>query len=196
MREILPGILTWAWFSARHGYDFNGWLVRHPEGNVCVDPVEMTDDVLEEITRDGAARIVLTNRNHFRSGMRVRERTGARIAGAARREGLLSVSARTRTAGPPLPPARPGEFRAPRATPPPRSGQRISSGRHPRRPAMSPRRRDTTRPPAPAPSLRVGPAPRSAAARHLRQRGWPALRSSWTAPGPVRQRDRPAPAHG
>jgi len=80
MREILPGILTWPWFSARHGYDFNGWLVRHPRGNVCIDPVEMTDDVLGEIAGEGAARIVLTNRNHFRACMRVKERTGARIA--------------------------------------------------------------------------------------------------------------------
>jgi len=80
MREILPGVLTWPWFSARHGYDFNGWLVRHPQGNVCIDPAEMPEEVLEEIAREGVARIVLTNRNHFRSSMRVRERTGARIA--------------------------------------------------------------------------------------------------------------------
>jgi len=80
MREILPGILTWAWFSARHGYDFNGWLVRHPEGNLCIDPVEMPDDVLEEISAGGVARVLLTNRNHFRASMRVKERTAARIA--------------------------------------------------------------------------------------------------------------------
>ena len=80
MREILPGILTWPWFSARHGYDFNGWLVRHPDGNLCIDPAEMTDDVLEELAREGVARVILTNRNHFRSSMRVKQRTGARIA--------------------------------------------------------------------------------------------------------------------
>ena len=80
MREILPGILTWPWFSARHGYDFNGWLVRDPGGNVCIDPVEMPDPVLEEIAREGVARIVLTNRNHFRACMKVKERTRARIA--------------------------------------------------------------------------------------------------------------------
>src|SRR5467141_1092825 len=80
MREILPGILTWPWFSPRHGYDFNGWLVRHPEGNVCIDPPEVPDAILEEIVREGVARIVLTNRNHFRASMRVRERTGARIS--------------------------------------------------------------------------------------------------------------------
>jgi len=80
MREILPGILTWPWFSARHGYDFNGWLVRHGDGNLCIDPVEMPEDVLDELAREGVGAIVLTNRNHFRASMRVKERTGARIA--------------------------------------------------------------------------------------------------------------------
>jgi len=80
MREILPGILTWPWFSARHGYDFNGWLVRHPQGNLCIDPVEMPNEVLEELSAEGVARLLLTNRNHFRASMRVKERTGARIA--------------------------------------------------------------------------------------------------------------------
>ena len=80
MREILPGILTWTWFSERHGYDFNGWLVRDESGNVCIDPVEMTDAVLEELAREGAARIVITNRNHFRAAAKVAARTGARVA--------------------------------------------------------------------------------------------------------------------
>src|SRR5882762_3048569 len=80
MREILPGILTWPWFSARHGYDFNGWLVRQPQGNLCIDPVEMSTEVLEEISAEGVGRVLLTNRNHFRASMRVKERTGARIA--------------------------------------------------------------------------------------------------------------------
>jgi glyoxylase-like metal-dependent hydrolase (beta-lactamase superfamily II) len=80
MNELLPGILTWPWFSARHGYDFNGWLVRHTGGNVCVDPVEMTGEVLDQIGAEGVGRIVLTNRNHYRASMRVKERTGARIA--------------------------------------------------------------------------------------------------------------------
>ena len=80
MREILPGIFTWPWFSARHGYDFNGWLARHPQGNLCIDPVEMSNEVLEELLAEGVARVLLTNRNHFRASMRVKERTGARIA--------------------------------------------------------------------------------------------------------------------
>ncbi len=54
MEEILPGILTWPWFSERHGYNFNGYLVRHASGNVCIDPVDMSDDVLDALA-DGAS---------------------------------------------------------------------------------------------------------------------------------------------
>jgi glyoxylase-like metal-dependent hydrolase (beta-lactamase superfamily II) len=80
MREIVPGVLTWPWYSERFQYDFNGYLVRHPDGNLCIDPVEMADEVLDRIAREGASRILLTNRNHFRAAARVRERTGARVA--------------------------------------------------------------------------------------------------------------------
>jgi len=80
LREIVPGILTWPWFSERHGYDFNGYLLRHPGGNVAVDPVEMPDAGLDALEREGVRRIVLTNRNHFRAAAKLRERTGARVA--------------------------------------------------------------------------------------------------------------------
>jgi glyoxylase-like metal-dependent hydrolase (beta-lactamase superfamily II) len=80
MREFLPGILTWAWRSERHGYDFNGALVLHDAGNLCIDPVEPPDGVLDRLAKQGVARIVLTNRNHVRATARVRERTGARVA--------------------------------------------------------------------------------------------------------------------
>ncbi len=80
MKEIVPGILTWSWFSERHGYDFNGYLIRLPGGNLAVDPVEMDDTILEELARAGAARILLTNRNHFRAAAKLKARTGARVA--------------------------------------------------------------------------------------------------------------------
>lgn len=80
MREVVAGIVGWSWLSPPHGYDFNGWLVRHASGNVCIDPVEPGDDVLAFLVREGVARIVLTNRNHTRRAALVRERTGAPIA--------------------------------------------------------------------------------------------------------------------
>ena len=78
MRDVVSDILTWSWFSEPHGYNFNGHLLRHPGGNICVDPVEPTDDDLDAIVREGVTRIVLTNRNHSRAANRVRARTGAR----------------------------------------------------------------------------------------------------------------------
>ncbi len=80
MHEILPGILTWDWFSEPHGYDFHGTLVLHEPGNLCIDPVEPGEDVLDRIAKEGVARILITNRNHARAAERVRERTGARVA--------------------------------------------------------------------------------------------------------------------
>ena len=80
MREILNDIFTWPWFSEPHGYNFNGHLIRHPEGNLCIDPVEPGEAELDEIASLGVARILLTNRNHSRASNKLRERTGARTS--------------------------------------------------------------------------------------------------------------------
>lgn len=79
MDEIVPDVLMWSWFSERHKYNFNGYLLRHPTCNLCVDPVEMSNEVLSEIARQQVTCIVLTNRNHVRAVNKVRERTGAQV---------------------------------------------------------------------------------------------------------------------
>lgn len=78
MHELVPEIYTWAWFSEPHGYNFNGYLIRHAEGNLCIDPVQPTDDALAEIAGMGVTKILLTNRNHSRAANVIRARTGAR----------------------------------------------------------------------------------------------------------------------
>ncbi len=80
MREILPGIFIWPWFSERHGYDFNGALVLDSSGNLCIDPVEPGVEELARLEKEGVARILLTNRNHVRAANLVQERTGATVA--------------------------------------------------------------------------------------------------------------------
>ncbi len=80
MKEILPDILTWGVLSEPHGYDFNGTLVRDGGGNLCIDPVEPSAEILDRLTDEGVARILLTNRNHTRAANAVRGRTGAQIA--------------------------------------------------------------------------------------------------------------------
>lgn len=79
MREILPDIFTWSRRSEPHGYDFNGYLIRHPDGNLCIDPVLPDDADLEQIAGAGVAKILLTNRNHSRASNTIRERTRAPI---------------------------------------------------------------------------------------------------------------------
>src|SRR6266571_3548664 len=78
MNEIVTDIFTWAWFSEPHGYNFNGYLIRHPDGNLCIDPVQPSEECLEELARLGAVKILLTNRNHSRAANLIRARTGAR----------------------------------------------------------------------------------------------------------------------
>jgi len=80
MHEILSDIFTWPWFSEPHEYNFNGHFIKHADGNLCVDPVEPSDEDLAEMARQGVARILITNRNHSRAANKIRERTGARTA--------------------------------------------------------------------------------------------------------------------
>lgn len=80
MREILTGIFTWPWFSEPHGYNFNGHFIRHADGNLCIDPVEPSEEDIAEMARQGVARILITNRNHSRAANKIRARAGARTA--------------------------------------------------------------------------------------------------------------------
>ena len=78
METILDDVLTWSWYSEPHRYNFNSLLIPDPAGNLCIDPVEPSDEVMRELVRRGVSRILITNRNHVRAANRVRERTGAR----------------------------------------------------------------------------------------------------------------------
>ena len=80
MRTIADDILTWSWFSEPHSYDFNGFLITDRSGNLSIDPVEPSEQVLHELAQRGLSRILLTNRNHVRAANRVRASTGARTA--------------------------------------------------------------------------------------------------------------------
>ena len=80
MREIVPDILTWSWFSAPHGYEFNGYLILDPDGNICIDPVPPEKEELATIINAGVSQILLTNRNHSRAANLIRTRTGARTS--------------------------------------------------------------------------------------------------------------------
>lgn len=77
MREVLEGIHSWSRLSEPHGYDFNGYFVTLPGGNLVIDPVEPDEADLSRMASAGVSKILLTNRNHSRAANRIREATGA-----------------------------------------------------------------------------------------------------------------------
>jgi glyoxylase-like metal-dependent hydrolase (beta-lactamase superfamily II) len=67
VREILPGVHEWSWFSAEKQINFNGHFVVAKEGRVLIDPPPLSEADRAEIQRQGGpTAIVLTNRDHVR----------------------------------------------------------------------------------------------------------------------------------
>ena len=67
MREILPGIYQWSWFSQEKGYDFNGHLVVSGAERAMIDPPPLSEEDRTRLQKLGPIDcIVLTNRDHVR----------------------------------------------------------------------------------------------------------------------------------
>ena len=67
MKNLLPGIWQWAWFSEEKQLNFNGLLLTVGEHKILVDPPLMTGDASSMILRNGPIDyIVVTNRDHAR----------------------------------------------------------------------------------------------------------------------------------
>ena len=80
MREIVPGIYGWSWFSKDKGLDFNGIYANRAGEAMLVDPPPFGPGDDAEIDRLGRpSTIVVTNRHHGRSAAACREKFGARI---------------------------------------------------------------------------------------------------------------------
>jgi glyoxylase-like metal-dependent hydrolase (beta-lactamase superfamily II) len=80
MREIVDHVLCWSRYSEPHGYDFNGFLVCSPSGNLCIDPVEPDAEAALALRERGVARILLSNRNHVRAANLVHEASSAPVS--------------------------------------------------------------------------------------------------------------------
>lgn len=67
MKEILPGIYQWSWFSQEKGYDFNGHLIVTGTDRVMIDPPPLSAEDGAWLQKQGAiSYIILTNRDHVR----------------------------------------------------------------------------------------------------------------------------------
>jgi glyoxylase-like metal-dependent hydrolase (beta-lactamase superfamily II) len=67
MKQLLPGIWQWSWFSEEKQLDFNGLFLTVGEHKILIDPPSMTGEASSTILRNGPIDyIVVTNRDHAR----------------------------------------------------------------------------------------------------------------------------------
>ena len=71
MKNILPGIWQWSWFSEEKKLDFNGLFLTVGEHKILIDPPPMTGDASSLILRNGPVDyIIVTNRDHAREAVK------------------------------------------------------------------------------------------------------------------------------
>lgn len=67
MKQLLPGMWQWSWFSEEKQLDFNGLFLMVGEHKILVDPPPMTAEASMFIRRNGPVDyIIVTNRDHAR----------------------------------------------------------------------------------------------------------------------------------
>ena len=80
MKEILPGIFQWSWFSQEKGMDFNGHMVVEGNERVIIDPPPMSPEDQIQIERHQPIRyILITNRDHVREAEACRKIFRAKV---------------------------------------------------------------------------------------------------------------------
>jgi uncharacterized cupin superfamily protein len=93
MQELaIPDSFMWSRRQPDRKMHFNGHFFVRAEGNVAVDPVPLEADEVDEIAaRGGVAWIAITNRDHRRDAVALKERFGARIVTSETEASLLDV---------------------------------------------------------------------------------------------------------
>ncbi len=70
MKQLLPGIWQWSWFSEEKQLKFNGLFLTVGEHKIVIDPPPMTAEASTLIRRQGALDyIIVTNRDHIREAV-------------------------------------------------------------------------------------------------------------------------------
>ena len=74
MKQILPDIWQWSWFSDEKQLDFNGLFLVIGEHKILVDPPPMTAEARSVVRRyEPIDYIILTNRDHLREAATYQE---------------------------------------------------------------------------------------------------------------------------
>jgi glyoxylase-like metal-dependent hydrolase (beta-lactamase superfamily II) len=94
VKEILPGIFQWSWFSDEKGMDFNGLLIVEGGEHVLIDPPSMSREDQDQIENHRPIRcILITNRDHVREAEACRKVFGAKVLVPERDAPEISIQA-------------------------------------------------------------------------------------------------------
>lgn len=67
MKQLLPGIWQWSWYSEDKQLDFNGLFLSVGEHKIVIDPPPISAEASTHIRRQGGLDyIIVTNRDHIR----------------------------------------------------------------------------------------------------------------------------------
>ncbi len=70
MKQLLPSIWQWSWFSEEKQLDFNGLFLTIGEHTILIDPPPMTAEARSLVQRTGPVDyIIVTNRDHARDAV-------------------------------------------------------------------------------------------------------------------------------
>jgi len=74
MKNLLPGVWQWSWFSEEKQLDFNGLFLTVGEHKILIDPPPMTGEASSVILRNGPVDyIIVTNRDHAREAAKCQD---------------------------------------------------------------------------------------------------------------------------
>lgn len=80
MKNLLPNVWEWSWFSEEKQLNFNGHVLRVGEHTVIVDPPLMTSPDIAQIRQLGEVDyMVITNRDHERETQTYQNTFGCRV---------------------------------------------------------------------------------------------------------------------
>lgn len=80
MKNLLPGIWEWSWFSEEKQLDFNGHVLAVGEHRILIDPPPLSPADFTFLRQGEAVDyIILTNRDHQREAEHLRQALGCKV---------------------------------------------------------------------------------------------------------------------
>lgn len=77
-----PNLWGWSLFNAERNLDFHSVFWKRPAGNVVIDPLPLSEHDAAHLEQLGGVRdIIVTNSDHGRAALTLRDRTSARLWG-------------------------------------------------------------------------------------------------------------------